>query len=262
MFCTFAHITGPLTGLPDREPDSGVMKIAAALVVLASCLCARTALAAEELITSARYPNGDPAPYILDSAGPSPKYVLILFPGGDGQINPRLRDGKLAHAYAGNFLLRSRRFFVDADFVTVTTDASSSEARIQAVLDDIARRFPGAKVYLAGTSNGTNPTMALAAYLQDRIAGEIHTSSRAPIYWFDARQYRNRHLVVHHVNDWCRVTPYSAALRSHEAYGNEFIAMEGGVSTGDECGAFAHHGFNGIERETVDAIKAWIRKGG
>lgn len=38
--------------------------------------------------------------------------------------------------------------------------------------------------------------------------------------------------------------------------------MEGGISTGDECGAFAHRGFNGIERETSEAIKAWIRKGG
>ena len=33
-------------------------------------------------------------------------------------------------------------------------------ARIQAVLDDLARRFPAAKVYLMGTSNGTGPTIA------------------------------------------------------------------------------------------------------
>ena len=104
--------------------------------------------------------------------------------------------------------------------------------------------------------------MKLAGYLQDRIAGVIHTSSRAQIYSFDARDYRNRQLVVHHVNDWCRVTPYSAALRSHEKFGNDFIAMEGGISVGNECEAFAHHGYNGIERETADAIKAWIRKGG
>ncbi len=245
-----------------EAPDRGVMKIAVALLAVVSSLCMQPCGAAEELVTTAHYPNGDSVPYILDSAGGSPKYVLILFPGGNGQVNPYMRDGRLVYSYRGNFLLRSRKFFVDPDFVTVTTDASDSEARIQAVLDDIARRFPGAKVYLAGTSNGTGPTMRLSPYLQDRIAGAIHSSSRAQIYSFDASQYRNRHLVIHHANDWCRVTPYSAALRSHEKFGNDFIAMEGGFSTGDECGAFAHHGFNGIERETVEAIKGWIRKGG
>jgi hypothetical protein len=216
---------------------------------------------AEELITTARFANGDAVPYILDSVGQDAKYVIILFPGGSGVMNPRMQDGKLVYGLWGNFLLRARQHFVDADFSTVSTNATDSEERIQAVLDDIARRFPKAKVYLAGTSNGTHYTMKLAGYLQDRIAGEIHSSSRAQIYWFDARQYRNRHLVIHHVNDWCRVTPYSAAVRSHEAYGNDFIAMEGGISTGNDCEAFAHHGFNGIERETAEEIKAWIRKG-
>ena len=42
----------------------------------------------------------------------------------------------------------------------------------------------------------------------------------------------------------------------------ELIAMEGGISVGDPCEARAYHGFNCIERETIDAIKQWIRKGG
>ena len=36
----------------------------------------------------------------------------------------------------------------------------------------------------------------------------------------------------------------------------------GGVSVGDHCEALAYHGFNGIERETLDAIKKWILEGG
>ena len=38
--------------------------------------------------------------------------------------------------------------------------------------------------------------------------------------------------------------------------------MEGGISVGHPCEAFAYHGYNGIERETIDAIKKWIRQGG
>ena len=238
------------------------MRIASTLLAFAFAAIAQLACAAEALITTARLANGEAVPYVLNSASPTPKYVVILFPGGTGVMNPRMQGGRLVYDYGGNFLLRARQYFVDEDFATIATNASDSEERIQAVLDDIKRRFPQAKIYLAGTSNGTHATMKLAGYLQDRIAGEIHSSPRAQIYSFDAKEFRNRQLVVHHVNDWCRVTPYSAALRSHEKFGNDFIRMEGGISVGNECEAFAHHGYNGIERETTEAIKAWIRKGG
>lgn len=225
-------------------------------------LFARACLAAEELVTTAHYASGEPVPYILNSDSAAPRYIVILFPGGSGAVDPRIENGRLVYGFKGNFLVRSRPLIVDHEFATVTTNSSQSEERIQAVLDDLGRRFPQARIYLMGTSNGTGPTMALAAYLSDRIAGEIHTSSRSQIYGFDARKYKNRHLVVHHKGDLCRVTPFNAAEASHERFGNDFIAMEGGISVGDPCEAFAHHGYNGIERETVDAIKKWIRQGG
>jgi hypothetical protein len=57
------------------------------------------------------------------------------------------------------------------------------------------------------------------------------------------------------------VTGFASAERSHEVYGNELIVMDGGISTGDPCEAFAYHGYNGIEKETMAAIKQWIRRG-
>lgn len=249
----------PLFGQPPRRAriSSQIVAIAAGLALAFS----PAAQAAETLVDTARLPNGDAVPYVLDAVSPDPKYVLILFPGGSGQMNPRMEDGKLQYGFRGNFLIRARPHFVDKDFVTVSTNSSDSEERIVALLEDLKRRFPAAKVYLVGTSNGTGPTMRLAGFLQDKVAGEIHTSSRAQIYSFNAKEYRNRHLVVHHANDWCRVTPYSAALRSHEKFGTELITMEGGISVGDACEAFSHHGYNGIEKETVDTIKQWVRKG-
>ncbi|MBS0336442.1 MAG: hypothetical protein JSS40_06450 [Proteobacteria bacterium] len=232
------------------------------LLLAAFLLCTLPARADTELVMTARFPNGDPVPYMLDSASPRPKYLLVLFPGGSGDMNLRMEDGKIKFGLYGNFLIRSRPLFVDQDFATVSTNATGSEERVQVLLDDLKRRYPDAKVYLIGTSNGTGPTMSLAGFLQDKVAGEIHTSSRAQVYSFDGKAYRNRQLVVHHINDWCRVTPYSAAKRSNEKFGTELITMEGGISTGSECEAYAHHGYNGIEKETVDAIKTWIRKGG
>jgi hypothetical protein len=237
------------------------LKKTLAVLLLATDLAARCCFAAEELVSTAHYANGEPVPYILDSSGPRPRYVVILFPGGSGVVDPHLENGRLAYGFSGNFLVRSRSLIVDDEFATVTTNSTQSEERIQALLDDLKRRFPDARIYLMGTSNGTGPTMALAAYLADKIAGEIHSSSLMGIYGFDARKYRNRHLVVHHKDDSCRVTPFSAAKASHERFGNDFIAMEGGITIGDNCEAFAHHGYNGIERETVDAIKNWIKQG-
>ena len=225
-------------------------------------LAGRSALADEDLVTSAATTSGQAVPYILNSASATPRYLLILFPGGNGIVNPRREGDKLVYGMKANFLLRAREHFVDADFATVTTNSSQIEERIQAVIDDLHRRFPAAKIYLMGTSNGTFDTMTLAAYLADKIAGEIHTSSLARIASFDAKAYKNRHLVVHHVKDGCHATPFGAAEGSHKRFGNDLIAMDGGISVGDPCQPFAYHGYNGIEGETAEAIKQWVRQGG
>lgn len=217
--------------------------------------------ARETLEQAAALPGGEPVPYVLNAASATPRYVLILFPGGNGLVDPHLRDGRLVYGMRGNFLLRARNHFVDEDFATVSTNASQIPERIQALIDDLRRRFPGAHLYLMGTSRGTFDTLALADYLSDRIAGEIHTSSMARIASFDPRKYNNRHLIVHHVGDGCRATPYSAARSAHQRHGAELISMEGGISVGDACEAYSHHGYNGIERETAQAIKRWVRQG-
>lgn len=229
--------------------------------LLALCLIALAprCFADEALIRTAVTPAGDTVPYILNRAGDAPRYVLILFPGGNGVVNPHLEDGQLVYDKKGNFLLRARPFWVDDEFATATTNSSSDEARIQALIDDLKKRFPGAVLYLVGTSRGTYDTMALAGYLADKIAGEIHTSSLSGIASFDAQQYKNRHLIVHHALDACRVTPFYSAKSAHEKYGTELIVMEGGISVGPACEAFAYHGYNGIEAETVAKIKTWIK---
>lgn len=218
-------------------------------------------LASEELVTEAMTRSGEAVPYILNRADAPPKYLLILFPGGNGVVNARLENGQLAYEKKGNFLLRARQYWVDDEFATVTTNSTQVEERVQALIDHLQARYPTARIYLVGTSRGTFDTLSLAAYLSDKIAGEIHTSSLSRVASFDASKYKNRQLIVHHKLDACRVTPYAAAESAHDRYGTDFIAMDGGISVGDPCEAFAHHGYNGIERETVAAIKAWIKRG-
>jgi hypothetical protein len=231
------------------------------LIVVLTLFAAQPGHATEELITTAQYKNGDTVPYILNYKNLSPKYVVILFPGGNGNMDPRMEDGKLVYGYKGNFVIRTRKYIVDDEFSTVATNSTQSPERIQAILDDLKNRFPSAKIYLMGTSKGTHDTMALAGYLSDKIAGEIHTSSLPTISSFNPTQYKNRQLVVHHKNDNCHATGYNNAAASHDKYGTELITMDGGISVGDLCEPFAHHGYNGIEKETIDAIKNWVKQG-
>lgn len=237
------------------------------LAIAAFLVAGGAALAApepyrEQLVTTARMASGEPVPYVLDTRSESPKYVVILYPGGTGQVDPRMVNGQLVYRARNSFLLRARPFLVDDEFAAVATNATSTPQRVQALLDDLKQRFPAAHIYPIGTSRGTFDTLALAEYLADKIAGEIHTSSLAAVGSFDATKYRNRHLLVHHADDGCRVTPFAAAERSHACFGTPLIVMQGGDAQGDPCQSFGHHGYNGIEKATVDAIKQWIRRGG
>jgi len=117
------------------------------------------------------------------------------------------------------------------------------------------------KVYVVGTSRSTESTMALAAPLDGKVAGFVHSSSMSAISGFDTRPFRSRHLIVLHKGDVCRVTLPTAGEAAHRKFGTELIEMDGGKATGPDCEAFSHHGYNGIEAETVNKIKAWIVAG-
>lgn len=237
-----------------------------AIVFLISVVCTAFDTLADDrvrdqLITSAHYPDGEAVPYLLSSrAVAHPGYVLILMPGGSGRLEPQMRDGKIVFKGRGNFLIRSRALFADAEMVVVSTDGTGSAERMGAITEDVARRFPGAKVYVIGTSRSTLSTMQLAERMDGKVSGFVHTSSMSEIAGFDTRSLKSRQLIVHHRNDGCHVTRYGSAQYNHEKFGTDFITMEGGVAQGDPCEAYAHHGYNGIEEETVRRIKAWIRQ--
>jgi hypothetical protein len=218
------------------------------------------ALASDELVTSARTAGGETIPYILTSKPGTPAYAVILMPGGKGIVSPRMEGTRLVFSGGGNFLIRSRELFADGRFVTVSTDATSTPDRMLAIIRDLQARYGQIAIYIIGTSRSTEATMALAKPLDGWVAGFVHSSSMNGIAGFDPRGLKSRQLIVLHVRDACRVTSPSSGAASHSKYGTELIEMSGGTSTGDDCEAYAHHGYNGIEQATVDRIKAWIAK--
>lgn len=222
------------------------------------------ALAVDELVYG---PRGDSPgmPYLLttDAASPvKPTYAVILMPGGFGVLSPRIsNNGRIVFQLGGDFLIRSRALFAIGPFVAASTDATGEPGRILAIAADLQKRFGPLAIYVLGTSRSTEGTMALAGPLDGQVAGFVHTSSMNAIATFDPRRFKSRHLLVSHRRDTCRVTLFSSSEAAHRAFGTELIVMEGGKSTAEDCDSRSHHGYNGIERETVDRIKAWIEAG-
>jgi len=213
-------------------------------------LLSPTAWAADQS-ASGKTADGSSVAYLLTTAGSqAPRYAVILMPGGKGIMSPG----------SGNFLIRSRAIFAEGPFVAASTDATSKPDRIMAIAGDLQRRYPGVKVYVVGTSRSTEATMALARPLDGQVAGFVHSSSMNPIASFDPRGLKSRQLIVIHKKDACTATKPSNGAASNRSYGTELIEMDGGKSTGDDCEAYAYHGYNGIERQTVEKIKAWIER--
>lgn len=69
-------------------------------------------------------------------------------------------------------------------------------------------------------------------------------------------------LVVHHEQDGCPLCSFADIPTLMSKLGNaprkQLLSFKGGVSTGDPCEAFAYHGFNGLERDVVQQIAAWL----
>ena len=213
----------------------------------------------------------------------APKAAVVLLAGGHGglQIAP---DGSMKWG-AGNFLVRSRQLFAEQDLAVAVVDAPSDQqaprfleyfrttsahvADLKAVIAWM-RDTTGLPVWLIGTSRGTQS----AAYAATQLAGAdapdgivltssiLSDRSSLPVTAMALRDIRIPVLVVHHRQDGCALCAFSGVSflmgKLDNAPRKQLLAFEGGVSTGDPCGAYAHHGYNGLEPEVARQIAAWI----
>lgn len=212
-----------------------------------------------------------------------PRAAVILFAGGHGglQISP---DGSFGWG-GGNFLVRTRQLFADQGLLAVVVDAPSDRQsppylsgyrqRPEHVADVKAliawlRGQAKVPVWLVGTSRGTQSAAHIATELNgpDGPDGLVLTSTiltdakGRPVPAMPLDKLRVPVLVVHHEQDGCDHCPFKDVPMLMEKIGHapkkQLLAFKGGENRGDPCEAFAYHGFNGLEREVVSQIAAWI----
>ena len=219
---------------------------------------------------------------VLEPAVP-PKAVVLNFAGGHGglQIGP---SGSMAWG-EGNFVVRTRQLFAEQGLVVAVVDAPSDKqsppylsgnrqtpehvADIRAAIAWAQQRYK-LPVWLVGTSRGTQSVAYLATELQgtDGPDGIVLTSSIATdpkgrsVNAMALDKIRIPVLVVHHEQDGCKLCAFADAQtivpKLVNAPRKQLLGFSGGISRGDPCEAFAHHGYNGIEAEVVRQIGAWI----
>lgn len=219
---------------------------------------------------------------------PTPvKAVAMLFSGGYALLKFQGVDPKIGWDPQGSsFVVRDRAFFRDRDtavaIVDVPTDQwnfgmtppfrkSETHANdIRAVVADLKARFPQAKIFLIGTSQGTTSAAYTGKALGKNIDGVVLTASVfewAPSSWglaydsnlseFDFSQIQAPLLIVHHADDPCIATPYKSAAKLGAKY--PLITVRGGEPVKDNgCGPNGPHGFLGIGKEVIGEIKNWM----
>jgi len=234
---------------------------------------------AEEIVTVSGRKDATQSYLLMHESAP-PKAVAVMFPGGEGLLKLRLEEDSVKFVGRNNFLVRTRGLMRDTEVAVAIIDAPSDLQRrgysdvfrqgsdhaadVSAVVDDLRRRFKTAKIFLVGTSRGTISAAYAGRVLGARVDGIVLTStlfnadrSGSGLSGFDFATLKVPVLFVHHAQDDCFVTPYTAAKRLSANF--PLITVHGGTpAQSPSCEALSAHGYFGKETETVSGIKNWM----
>lgn len=212
------------------------------------------------------------------------RYGIALFPGHPGIMRLRDEGGRITFSLGGNFLVRSRQHWLDDETLVLVVDAPSDVwgtfsqvfresprygSDVAALLTEVSRRYPVEQWTFVGTSEGSvsafhaarmNPDLAKHLILSASVfvwgkngPGLSDVSFGAlgmPLLW------------VHHLDDPCPHTRYADALLFATKSKSPLLTIRGANGVrGDPCQAFTQHGFVGMERGTVEAMRLWTRTG-
>jgi pimeloyl-ACP methyl ester carboxylesterase len=198
------------------------------------------------------HPDGDPLGSAILVSGGTTKLEIA----GDGSNLDR----------NSNFMVRTRRDYVDAGFVTALAENSDDLRPLIVRLRGIAQ-----PVFVIGTSNGTIVTVANATrpggggpdaiVLTSTVTKSNQHFSRAAAD-YPLENLTIPVLIVHNTNDSCRVSPPSGVRSVVAKIKPELVTTISVTSSelvGDPCEPMSPHGYLGIEGQTVSQIIAWMK---
>jgi hypothetical protein len=216
---------------------------------------------------------------LVIKANSKPSTALLLFPGADGAKHFGEKDGRFW--VSKNFLMRSAGDLAAAGYIVVAVDAPSDQSRgmsdqfrtspqhakdIRKIIAYLKEKHRVTSLYLVGTSRGSISVAYLASVIDDpAIVGEILTAVYPPedLSGIDFTEIDDPILIIHHVCDQCRATPYQGAMDLKnwltESPKVDLIGVTGGIPPASgPCEALSNHGFYGVEQSVVRAMTDWL----
>jgi pimeloyl-ACP methyl ester carboxylesterase len=212
------------------------------------------------------------------------KHGLALFPGHPGILRLRREAGEIKYEQRGNFLVRTRRHWLDGETLVMLVDAPSDEwtlfnqpfratarygADVAALVQEASRRYGVADWTFIGTSEGSisafhaarmNPQLARRVILTSSLFSRSKNGPGLSSANFD--ELKADLLWVHHAEDPCRFTAYRDAQAYARRTAKPLVTVRGGGGArGGDCEAFTAHGFVGAELAALRAMRIWIRTG-
>jgi hypothetical protein len=218
----------------------------------------------------------------------NPTRLAVLLPGYPSVVRPVVEAGVMTTSKLnGNFLIRSRRFLVDANIASLIVDCHSEsgdycssyyqaskqrQVDVDKLIAEIKARTPSiTEVWLIGTSMGTISSSFMPTHNPSGYAGAIHTASITEPYAnnsyrelgnFNYKITATPQFFVHHIADPCYLTTYTGAKFITDKYKLPLVTITGGGDfRGGACQAFTEHGFRGKEKEVMTAIGEIIKTG-
>jgi alpha/beta superfamily hydrolase len=218
----------------------------------------------------------------------TPTKLAVLLPGSPSVVRPVVENGSMISSkLTGNFLIRARRWLADGTIATLVVDCQSEsgdecssgyqaskerQQDVQKLINEVKKRTPSIKeVWLVGTSMGTISSSFMPSHDSEAYAGAIHTATITEPYiknsyrelgGFDYKTAKIPQFFIHHKNDPCPITTYSAAKSLSRKFNLPLISVTGGADfEGHPCKAFTEHGFKGKEKEVMKAIAEIINTG-
>lgn len=188
---------------------------------------------------------------VLDRPKGKPRGSIILMPGGDGGLGIT-SDGEIT-ALNGNSLIRNRRSFAAAGFATLSLSSTGSASSAIEAMRKIAR-----PVIVVGTSRAATrmhralsaDALVITSGMLDDFMGNVGSADALPPT-----------LIVHHRNDYCRVTSPALVPEFQKWAGARarVVWLDGGAEGGEPCQGNSHHGFAGIDGKMVGAVLGFAR---
>ena len=203
------------------------------LAVIAATPCCVNAPASADEIIALNPRSGVTQTVLLWQPSPSdPQVILLVFPGGGGNVGFETTNGKVVARTA--YLFSRQRDLLERPEVAVAVIAAPSD---QPDMDSEFRRS--------------------ARHFEDMMAVARDLTSRYPkARHFDA--LKTPLLIVHHVKDLCPTNLFGPARKLTERF--PAIVVDGPDETRPDqpCAPGTNHWFARREKETIDQVFNWI----